>query len=118
MEGIPKKRQKQYAAWKEALGDADYKAIVAELRRRIDSLKSEKKSFISSQLPSSDWPEALWGPINRVCGQCTAESGFLFGLIVWEYLVEDGRCWMFRPATRDEDDVIGKAYWQIECPGR
>jgi len=76
------------------------------------------KGFVQqAHIPGEDWTMKVWAPIYHACRCSEENAGYFFGLIVWEFLVQDkNRCWMFKPAAKDEEDVLGMTYWKIECP--
>lgn len=107
---IPRRRRADFKAWREILVDSDYDAVVNAINEYVDAVP-EDKPFVSSFIPGSDWTETVYQPLYIACGQSVEQSGWFFGLIVWQVMIYREEDWMFKPADK-EDDILGTTYWR------
>jgi hypothetical protein len=107
VKSLPKARKVQFNRWRQKTSDADYELAVKGIARRCD----DREFVVSSFLPGKDWSENEFQPLFLACGRNEEHAGWYFGLIVWQYMIDDPeRNWYFlKPG--DEDDVKGMRYF-------
>ena len=107
---IPRRRQEQFDAWRNNLTDSDYEAVVDAINEYVDAVEQDKP-FVSSFIPGSDWTDTVYQPLYIACNRSVEQSGWFFGLIVWQVMIDHEQEWVFKPADSD-DDVLGTTYWR------
>jgi len=107
---IPKRRQRAFNIWRSNLADSDYEAVVEAINAYVDTVPPDKP-FVSSFIPGSDWTGTVYQPLYIACGQSEEQSGWFFGLIVWQVMIDHPEGWLFKLADK-EDDVLGTTYWR------
>lgn len=104
---IPRRRQADFKAWRDNLVDSDYEAVVEAINGYING----RDCFTSSFIPGSDWTDTVYQPLYLACGQSKEQSGWFFGLIVWQVMIDHEEEWVFKISDKD-DDVLGTTYWR------
>jgi len=107
---IPRRQRADFKAWRENLADYDYDAVVNAINEYVDAVP-EDKPFVSSFIPGSDWTDTVYQPLYLACGQSKEQSGWFFGLIVWQVMIDHEEEWVFKISDK-EDDVLGTTYWR------
>ena len=107
---IPKRRQREFNMWRSNLVDSDYEAVVEAINTYVDAVPPDEP-FVSSFIPGSDWTGTVYQPLYIACGQSEEQSGWFFGLIVWQVMIDHPEGWLFKLADK-EDDVLGTTYWR------
>ncbi len=104
-------RQADFKAWRAKLTDAEHAAIMTEIRSRMVG----KDIQISSFIPGAEWAGTPFWPIyEKACGRDFDASRKFFGLLVWEWMMEDENTWAFgRYGTPTNPNVEGMTYFQI-----
>lgn len=108
---IPHRRQEQFDAWQKNLADPDYEAVVGAINAYVDAVEPDKP-FVSSYIPGHDWTGTVYEPLYIACGRSIEQSGWFFGLIVWQVMINRDDKWYFKLADKDGDDVLGTTYWR------
>ena len=127
---IPRTRTEYFRAVKNALGLNRTQEIQAEFDRLVDDVPADagngKRTFNSSYLGSSlsPWPYSLgflYDAAVQMAGENTPEdeiqqqSGFSFGLFVWECIMNRAEAWtVYNPNLPGDrnNDVMGKVYFE------
>src|SRR4051812_28665762 len=104
---IPKRRMEDFRTWRSRLSDTDYDRVVEAIRSRLNG----EEVVVSSFLPGHDWTGTEFEPLYLACGKNVQQSGWFFGLIVWQVMIDHESGWLFVPAT-DDDDVQGMRYFR------
>lgn len=104
---LPHKRQ--FALHRSHIGDAEYEAAVCAIN---DYVSNVQDVFISSHIPGNDWTDTPYQPLYLACNHSYDQSAMFFGLIVWKVMMERQDDWYFKPAAKDEEDVIGMTYFR------
>jgi hypothetical protein len=107
IEAIPKRRQADFRRWRTALGEDNYQIASDAIRNRLD----EKEVVVAAWLPGKDWTGTPFEPLYYACNRNEEQSGWFFGLIVWDVMIHHSDDWFFLPAA-DEDDVLGMRYFR------
>lgn len=110
---IPKRRMAFFDSMMNNLNKQDPKAYinVAEaLNEYIDSVPKDNPIF-SSFVPGSDWTGTPYQPLYFACNQNKEHSGWLFGLILWQIMINRSDSWIFKPSDKD-DDILGTTYFR------
>jgi len=107
---IPRRRQEQFNIWQRALDDSDHEAVVEAINEYVNAVDSDKP-FVSSYIPGPDWTDTVYQPLYIACGESEEQSGWFFGLLVWQVMIDHEEDWVFKPADSD-DDVMGTTYWR------
>jgi len=107
---IPRRRQREFNMWRSNLSDSDYETVVEEINEYVDAVEPDKP-FVSSYIPGHDWTDTVYEPLYIACGRSIEQSGWFFGLIVWQVMIDHPEEWVFKPAD-EEDDVLGTTYWR------
>jgi len=108
---IPRRRQEQFNVWRSNLSDSDYEAVIEKINEYVDAVPPDEP-FVSSFIPGSDWTGTVYQPLYIACGQSVEQSGWFFGLIVWQVMIDHEEEWYFKLADKDSDDVLGARYWR------
>lgn len=75
------RHETKFAAWCSRLSYEQITAIRAALQKELSS----RTSFVSSEIPGSDWAGTPYQPIyDHACQGDFKESGYCFGVFVWE----------------------------------
>lgn len=106
MSGIP--HEDQYRVWRSRISDGDYEAVEAAINEYCET----HDVFVSSHIPGPDWTGTVYDALYEACARNREHSGFFFGVIVWLVLIERDDEWLFKPADKDGDDVLGTTYWR------
>ncbi len=127
---IPRIRVEYFRAVKNTLGPSSTQEVQAEFDRIVDQLPADartgKRTFNSSYLGSSlsPWPYPLgylYDAAVQMAGENTPkdeieqQSGFSFGLFVWECIINRGEAWtVYNPNLPGDknNDVMGKVYFE------
>lgn len=107
---IPRRRQQQFNVWRSNLADSDYDAVVEAINEYVDAVPLDKP-FVSSFIPGRDWTGTVYEPLYFACGQSEEQSGWFFGLIIWQVMIDHPEEWVFKISDK-EDDVLGTTYWR------
>jgi len=107
---IPRRRRADFNVWRNNLADSDYEAVVETINAYVDAVPHDKP-FVSSFIPGSDWRGTVYQPLYIACGQSEEQSGWFFGLIVWQVMINHAEEWLFKISDK-EDDVLGTTYWR------
>ena len=107
---IPRRRQEQFNIWRRALDNSDYEAVVEAINEYVNAVPQDKP-FVSSYIPGHDWTDTVYEPLYIACGRSIEQSGWFFGLIVWQVMIDHEEEWVFKLADK-EDDVLGTTYWR------
>lgn len=107
---IPRRRQQQFNMWCSNLADSDYNKVVEAINEYVDAVPLDKP-FVSSFIPGRDWMGTVYEPLYFACGQSEEQSGWFFGLIVWQVMIDRPEEWVFKISDK-EDDVLGTTYWR------
>ena len=110
--GIPRRRQEQFNIWRGNISDSDYNEVVEAINEYVDAVPLDKP-FVSSFIPGRGWTGTVYEPLYFACGQSEEQSGWFFGLIVWQVMINRPEDWMFKLADKEGDDVLGTTYWRI-----
>lgn len=105
---IPKSREVNYQKWRKKLSNEEYNNAVSEIKRLING----KDNFNSSYLPGKNWLGTPLEPLYHACGKSEEQSGYFFGLLVWEVIIKDSDVWYFKSPDKDSDDPLGKVYFR------
>jgi len=109
---IPRKRRDDYASWRGRLSQEDYEGVIRELNAYVDCVLAEgKECFTSSFVPGSDWTNTPYQPLYHACNMSVTQSGWFFGLILWQVMIDRPDKWYFKGTTSNDDDVLGKTYF-------
>ncbi len=108
--GIPSRRQRDFNTWRRNLAESDYQAVREAINRYVDAVPLDKP-FVSSFIPGSDWRGTVYDPLFMACGHSEEQSGWFFGLIVWQVMIDHEEEWVFKPADK-EGDILGTTYWR------
>ncbi|MBN2271028.1 MAG: hypothetical protein JXN61_10460 [Sedimentisphaerales bacterium] len=108
--GIPRRRRAHFGIWRDNLSDSDYEAVVEAINAYVDSVPPDKP-FVSSFIPGHDWEGTVYEPLYLACGRSKEQSGWFFGLIVWQVMIDRPDKWIFKPLDKEED-VLGTTYWR------
>lgn len=127
---IPRIRAEYFRSVKGALGPNRTQEVQAEFDRIVNELpadeRSGKRTFNSSYLGSSlsPWPYPLghlYDAAVETAGENTPQdeiqhqSGFSFGLFVWECIINRDEAWtVYNPNVPGDrnTDVLGKVYFE------
>jgi hypothetical protein len=111
---IPRSRRGFFDSKMRNLSQEDYQGIKEALAVRFGNTEVACSSFI----PGSDWTDTPYEPIYWACNENTEEAGFLFGLIVWRFVIEHEDSWGFVSAEESfpDRDIKGKVYFRINPP--
>ena len=107
---IPRRRREQYNIWLTNLANSDYQAVREAINAYVDAVPQDR-SFVSSFIPGRDWTGTVYEPLYIACGRSIEQSGWFFGLIVWQVMIDHEEEWVFKLADK-EDDVLGTTYWR------
>lgn len=107
---IPRRRQADFSVWRDNLADSDYEAVVEAINEYVNAVPQDKP-FVSSYIPGHDWTDTVYEPLYIACGRSIEQSGWFFGLIVWQVMIDHEEEWVFKLADK-EDDVLGTTYWR------
>ena len=108
--GIPRRREADFNAWQKNLANSDYEAVVEAINEYVNAVPQDKP-FVSSYIPGHDWTDTVYQPLYIACGRSIEQSGWFFGLIVWQAMIDHEEDWVFKPADKD-DDILGTTYWR------
>jgi len=108
---IPLRRQDQFNIWRSNLANADYERVVEAINKYVDAVPLDKP-FVSSFIPGNSWAGTVYEPLYLACGQSEEQSGWFFGLIVWQVMIDRPEDWMFKVSDKEGDDVLGTTYWR------
>jgi len=108
---IPARRQKDYRTWRSRLTDAEYWAVVDEINRRIDA-GTGKDVVVSSFLPGKNWIGTVFEPLYHACHDNIEVSGWFFGLIVWQTMIDRDDEWYFMKAEFPDREILGMTYFR------
>jgi len=108
---IPHRRKADFNRWRKKLADSDYEAVLDAINQYVNNVPLDKP-FVSSFLPGKDWTGTVYQPLYIACGQSDEQSGWFFGLIVWQVMIDHDDEWFFKLADNDGDDVLGTTYWR------
>ncbi len=108
-------RQADFKGWRAKLTDAEHTAIMEEIGKHMGGKEVEISSFI----PGADWTGTPFQPIyDKACAKDFDASRKFFGLLVWEWMMNDDRTWGFgRYATPKNPNVEGMTYFEIKKKG-
>lgn len=107
---IPRRRRADFNMWRNNLSDSDYEAVVEAINEYVNAVPQDKP-FVSSYIPGHDWTDTVYEPLYIACGRSIEQSGWFFGLIVWQVMIDHEEEWVFKLADK-EDDVLGTTYWR------
>jgi len=95
------------------LSSAEYDAICDALIQHFQ----DKEVDTSSWIPGNDWTGTVYEPIHNACNGNIEESGKLFGLILFDLLMNyEGIVWGFLKAEKDGIPLKGPTYFRIDNP--
>jgi hypothetical protein len=111
--------QAEFDLYKDRLTEEQIVAIQYALSQFVDGEMAAGKTFVtSSWVPNAithddghEWAETPFYPIwDLACGHSWEQSGWCFGLFLWEHMMGREEDWMFY----QKDDIRGKTYhlWQ------
>ena len=109
--GIPRRRQREFRVWRSNLADEDYERVVEAINEYVDAVPLNRP-FVSSHIPGRNWEGSIYEPLYLACGQSEEQSGWFFGLIVWQVMIDRPEAWMFKLADKEGEGVLGTTYWQ------
>lgn len=102
--------EKDFKIWRGRLPDAEYQAIVDELRHRIEG----GEVHTSSWLPGANWEGTVFHPIFKTaCRGNYDRSSLFFGLIVWKMFMDHEDDWSFGRYEKDGEQIRGITYFRI-----
>jgi hypothetical protein len=107
---IPQRRRADFNVWRANLSNSDYEAVVEAINEYVDSVPSDKP-FVSSFIPGHAWEGTVYEPLDLACGKSKEQSGWFFGLIVWQVMINRPDEWYFKISDKEED-VLGTTYWR------
>lgn len=110
IEGIPRQRRESFDAWMKNLKKDDYDKVREAINEYVDGVPTDKP-FNSSFVPGNDWTDTPYEPLYYACNQNQEHSGWFFGLILWQVMIDHSEDWVFKPSDQD-DDILGTIYWQ------
>lgn len=99
----------QYLCWRRALPEAEHRAIVEELARRIEGAEIHTSSWI----PGADWSGTVFEPIYKACRADPEASAKFFGLILWTVMMEHPEPWSFGRYRLNDVPIQGLTYFRI-----
>ena len=111
MQTVPARRRKDFDTWKDRLEDDEYKAVQHEINRLIDEGEG-KDVVVSSFLPGKDWIGTVFEPLYHACKKNVEVSGWFFGLIVWQTMIERDDKWFFMKTEMPDRDILGMTYFK------
>jgi hypothetical protein len=107
---IPKRHKKSFNLWRRNLSNGNYDIVIESIRKYIDAVPKDKP-FVSSYIPGPDWTNTPYQPLYIACNRNQEHSGWFFGLIVWQVIIDHPDNWLFKPSDKD-DDILGTTYWR------
>jgi len=107
MKKIP--HDEEFKKWRKKISAEEYRIAVDAIKELI---KSKDGVFNSSHLPGKNWAGTPFEPLYRACGKSEQQSGYFFGLMVWEVMMELDDKWFFKPTDKDSGDPLGKTYFR------
>ena len=103
-------RRADYDKWRTKLTEAEHAAILIEIGNRVGG----KEVSVSSFLPGAEWAGTpFWSIYDKACAKDFDASRRFFGLLVWEWMMEDDRTWSFGRYDTKNVAVEGMTYFQI-----
>jgi hypothetical protein len=111
----------EFSVWKNRLTPGDREAISDEFDRLIDEkLQNGTDILTSSWLPDElspnggqDWDgtpfQAIW---DRACRQDWTATGWCFGLLLWEHMMNRPETWYCMKCELDGNPIGGTTYFQ------
>ena len=111
---IPSRRQSFFSERMENMSTEDYQQIRDTLSDHFENKEVDCSSFV----PGSDWTGTPYEPIYWACDENIEEAGFLFGLILWQFMIDHEDAWAFTSAEDSfpERNIRGKVYFRIDLP--
>ena len=96
----------EYSVWRRRLVQSnDLDPIKNELNLKVDG----GDIHTSSWMPGNDWRKTPFQPIYDVaCGNVEEFSGYCFGLILWEVMMERDEDWCFIKS----ENILGTTYFR------
>ena len=112
--------QAEFDKWKGALTPAERQAIHNEFDRLFNAkLTSGEDIVTSSWLPDElcpgggqDWDGTPFQVIyDKACRQSWQQTGWCFGLFLWEYMMQRPENWHFMKCELDGVPIAGTTYF-------
>lgn len=111
---IPARRRSDFRIWRGRLSDADYQAVVEEINRRIDA-NGGRDVVVSSFLPGNDWTGTPFEPLYHACHEDIQASGWFFGLIMWQTIIDRDDVWYFMKTEMPDREILGITYFRSQA---
>ncbi len=108
---IPRSRKEFYDLWKENLTQDDYRGVIDAVKEYLDTAKEKDTPVYSSHIPGKLWEGTPYMAIYLACKEDWQTARFLFGLLVWEAVIEHEDAWTFMQDERSDDSHGGKIYF-------
>jgi hypothetical protein len=98
---------KDYKDWCSRLSAAE----LDEIRKALNARIGQCDIHTSSWMPGSNWQGTAYQPIyDKACNQSFQQSGWFFGLILWDVMVDRPEEWYF---IKDPNgDILGTTYFR------
>lgn len=109
---IPVKYKKEYEMWMKNLSSSDYQGIIDELNSRIDGSDINTSSW----MPGNNWTGTVFDPIFIACGRNKVNSGFFFGLILFDLMIKREDVWGFGKYKKNGITIRGITYFLLQSP--
>lgn len=105
--------KQEFDSWMKNLTQSEYDAIKDVLLEKLCS----EEVCTSSWIPGNNWNGTVYEPIYRACGQNKINSGFFFGLILFETLMNyKGKTWGFKRSDKNDNPIKGTTYFILHNP--
>ncbi|MCP6720512.1 MAG: hypothetical protein KJI72_04315 [Patescibacteria group bacterium] len=111
---IPRRRQRFFTEKMENMTPEDYQRIRDTLSGHFEDKEVDCSSFV----PGSVWTDTPYEPIYWACDENIEDAGYLFGLILWQFMIDHEDSWAFTSAEDSFPDrnIKGKVYFRIDQP--
>jgi len=107
---IPGRRRANFDTWVGNLAPADYDDVRRAINEYVDGVPTDKP-FNSSFVPGNNWTGTPYQPLYNACQRNEEHSGWFFGLILWQVMIDHSDDWFFKPSDKD-DGILGTVYWR------
>ena len=104
----------EYSVWRSRLSPED----LAKIKKALNAKVGQGEIHVSSWIPGNDWRGTVYQPLYEATGLNEEMAAMLFGLVLWETLMERDDVWGFTKwePSNQPDKPRGMIYFKFDQP--
>jgi len=109
---VPPARADFYESILGRISEENLRNIIEEINRLIDEriAANDENILVAGWMPGNDWSDTPFEPIYEACRLNIEASGWMFGLLVWQAMIDRSEDWVF---TKTQD-IQSMVYFQFD----